>query len=37
MMMAILIVSGTLLFEEVLLGYQLGLYDKTWLLLMINT
>jgi hypothetical protein len=29
-------VSGIFLSEEVLLGYQLGLYGKTWLLLMIN-
>jgi hypothetical protein len=30
-------ISGTFLSEEVLLRYQLGFYDKTWLLLMINT
>jgi hypothetical protein len=36
-MMAILMISGTFLFEEVFLGYQLVFYDKTWLLLMINT
>jgi hypothetical protein len=34
-MMAILIISGTFLSKEVLLGYPLGFYDKTWLLLMI--
>jgi hypothetical protein len=35
--MTILMISGTYLTEEVLLGYQLGFYDKTQLLLMINT
>jgi hypothetical protein len=37
LMMSILMVSGTFLSEEVLLRYQLGFYDKIWLLLMINT
>jgi hypothetical protein len=36
-MMATPMVSGTFLSEEVLLGYQLEFYDKTWLPLMINT
>jgi hypothetical protein len=36
MMMAILMISGTFLSKDVLLGYQLVFYDKAWLLLMIN-
>jgi hypothetical protein len=39
MMMALIMLFGTFLLEEVLSfgNINLGFYDKTWLLLMINT